>query len=108
LFTVVIQLIGLLRLLRLNMVIIHPFHRISEDACHCSALSYRQVADRDYRVPEVIDRHSFMVANPGSVEVPLLSAVPDCSLEAPSTNLTEVSSDPMCDPKEDISSDPIV
>jgi len=47
-----------------------------------------------------------MVANPGSVEVPRLSAVPDCSLEAPSTNLTEVSSDPMCDPKEDISSDP--
>jgi len=41
------------------MVIIHPFHRISEDARHCSALSYRQVADRDYRVPEVIDRHSF-------------------------------------------------
>jgi hypothetical protein len=30
-----------------------------EDARHCSALSYRQVADRDYRVPEVIDRHSF-------------------------------------------------
>jgi len=47
-----------------------------------------------------------MVANQGSVEVPLLSAVLDCSLEAPSTNLTEVSSDPMCDPKEDISSDP--
>ena len=47
-----------------------------------------------------------MVANHGSVEVPLLSAVFDCSLEAPSTNLTEVSSDPMCDPKEDISSDP--
>ena len=41
------------------MVIIHPFHCISEDARHCSALSYRQVADRDYRVPEVIDRHSF-------------------------------------------------
>ena len=41
------------------MVIIHPFHCISEDACHCSALSYRQVADCDYRVPEVIDRHSF-------------------------------------------------
>jgi len=41
------------------MVIIHPFHRISEDARHCSALSYRQVADGDYRVPEVIDRHSF-------------------------------------------------
>ena len=41
------------------MVIIHPFHYISEDARHCSALSYRQVADRDYRVPEVIDRHSF-------------------------------------------------
>jgi len=54
----------------------------------------------------VIDRHSFMVANLGSVEVPLLSAVLDCSLEAPSTNLTEVPSDPMCDPKEDISSDP--
>jgi len=88
------------------MVIIHPFYRISEDARHCSALSYRQVADRDYRVPEVINRHSFMVANPGSVEVPLLSAVLDCSLEAPSTNLTKVSSDPMCDPKEDISSDP--
>jgi len=88
------------------MVIIHPFHRISEDARHCSALSYRQVDDRDYRVPEVIDCHSFMVANQGSVEVPLLSAVPDCSLEAPSTNLTKVSSDPMCDPKEDISSDP--
>ena len=54
----------------------------------------------------MIDRHSFMVANRDSVEVPLLSAVLDCSLEAPSTNLTKVSSDPMCDPKEDISSDP--
>jgi len=41
------------------MVIIHPFHRILEDARHCSALSYRQVADRDYQVPEVIDRHSY-------------------------------------------------
>ena len=41
------------------MVIIHPFHRISEDARHCSALSYWQVADGDYRVPEVIDRHSY-------------------------------------------------
>jgi len=88
------------------MVIIHPFHRILEDARHCSALSYQQVADRDYRAPEVIDCHSFMVANPGSAEVPLLSAVLDGSLEAPSTNLTEVSSDPMCDPKDDISSDP--
>jgi len=77
------------------MVIIHPFHRILEDARHCSTLSYRQVADRDYRVPEVIDRHSFMVANQGSVEVPLLSAVLGCSLEAPSTNLTKVSSVPM-------------
>ena len=36
------------------MVIIHPFHCISEDARHCSALSYLQVADRDFRVPEVI------------------------------------------------------
>jgi len=62
LFTVVIQLIGLLRLLQFIMVIIHPFHRISEDARHCSALSYRQVADRDYRVPEVIDRHSFKLS----------------------------------------------
>ena len=41
------------------MVIIHPFHRILEVACHSSALSHRQVADCDYRVPEVIDRHSF-------------------------------------------------
>ena len=47
-----------------------------------------------------------MVANQDLVEVPLLSAVPDCSLDAPSTNLTEVSSNPMCDPKESISSDP--
>ena len=52
---------GLLRLLRFMVVIIHPFHRISEDARHCSALSYRQVADCDYRVPEVINRHSFTV-----------------------------------------------
>ena len=81
------------------MVIIHPFHRISEDARHCSALSYRQVDNRDYRVPEMIDRHSFIVANHCSVEVPLLSPVLDCGLEAPSTNLTEVCSDPMCDPR---------
>jgi hypothetical protein len=106
LFTVVIQLIGLLSVTRFIMLIIHPFHRISEDARHCSALSYRQVADCDCRVPEVIDRLSFLVANLDLVVVPLLSAVLDCSLEAPATNLAEVSSDSMCDPKEDISSDP--
>ena len=41
------------------MVVIHPFHCISEVARHSSALSHRQVADCDYRVPEVIDRHSY-------------------------------------------------
>ena len=51
------------------MVIIHPFHRISEDARHCSALSYLQVADRESRVPEVIDRHCMICTFIGVYDV---------------------------------------
>jgi hypothetical protein len=40
------------------MVIICPALRISGCAQGSSELSYRQVAARDYRVPEGIDRHS--------------------------------------------------
>jgi hypothetical protein len=40
------------------MVIICPTLCISGCAQGSSELSYRQVAARDYRVPEVIDRHS--------------------------------------------------
>jgi len=40
------------------MVIIRPALRISGCAQGSSELSYRQVAARDYRVPEGIDRHS--------------------------------------------------
>ena len=40
------------------MVIICPALRISGCAQGSSELSYRQVAGRDYRVPEGIDRHS--------------------------------------------------
>jgi hypothetical protein len=40
------------------MVIIRPALRISGCAPGSSELSYRQVAARDYRVPEGIDRHS--------------------------------------------------
>ena len=66
-----------------------------------SELSYRQVAARDYRVPEGIDRHSVMVANLGLGDVPLRGAVFDCSLEAPPPDLTKVSCDPDSDPKEE-------
>jgi hypothetical protein len=40
------------------MVIIRPALRISGCAQGSSELSYRQVAARDYRVPEATDRHS--------------------------------------------------
>ena len=40
------------------MVIIRPALRISGCAQGSSELSYQQVAARDYRVPEGIDRHS--------------------------------------------------
>ena len=83
------------------MVIIRPALRISGCAQGSSELSYRQVAARDYRVPEGIDRHSVMVANQGLGDVPLLGAVLDCSLEATPPNLTKVSSDPDMDPKEE-------
>ena len=43
------------------MVIICPALRISGCAQGSSELSYRQVAARDYRVPEGIDRHSVNV-----------------------------------------------
>ena len=83
------------------MVIICPALRISGCAQGSSELSYRQVAARDYRVPEGIDRHSVVVANLGLGDVPLLGAVLDCVLEATPPNLTEVSSDPDIDPKEE-------
>ena len=83
------------------MVIICPALCISGCAQGSSELSYRQVAARDYRVPEGIDRHSVMVANLGLGDVPLLGAVLDCSLEATPPNLTKVSSDPDMDPKEE-------
>jgi len=83
------------------MVIIRPALRISGCAQGSSELSYRQVAARDSRVPEGIDRHSVMVANLGLGDVPLLGAVLDCSLEATPPDLTEVSSDPDIDPKEE-------
>jgi len=83
------------------MVIICPALRISGCAQVSSELSYRQVAARDYRVPEGIDRHSVMVANLGLGDVPLLGAVLDCSLEATPPNLTRVSLDPDIDPKEE-------
>ena len=75
------------------MVIICPALRISGCAQGSSELSYRQVAARDYRVPEEIDRHFVMVANLGLGEVPLLGAGLDCSLEATPPNLTKVSLD---------------
>ena len=83
------------------MVIIRPALCISGCAQGSFEL-YRQVAARDYRVPEGgINRHSVMVANQGLGDVPLLGAVLDCSLEATPPNLTEVSSDPDMDPKEE-------
>jgi len=83
------------------MVIICPALCISGCAQGSSELSYRQVADRDYRVPEGINRHSVMVANLGLGDVPLPGAVLDCSLEATPPNLTKVSLDPDIDPKEE-------
>jgi len=43
------------------MVLIRPALRISGFAQGSSELSYRQVAARDYRVPEGIDRHSVKI-----------------------------------------------
>ena len=83
------------------MVIICPALRISGCAQGSSELSYRQVAARDYRVPEGIDRYSVMVANLSQGDVPLLGEVLDCSLEATPPNLTKASLDPDIDPKEE-------
>ena len=83
------------------MVIIRPALCISGCAQGSSGLSYRQVAARDYRVPEGINRHSVMVANLGLGDVPLLGAVLACSLEATPPNLTKVSLDPDSDPNEE-------
>jgi len=83
------------------MVIICPAVRIPGCVQGSSELSYRQVAARDYRVPEGIDRHSVMVANHGLGDVPLCSAVFDCSPEATTPNLAKVSLDPDSDPKEE-------
>ena len=82
------------------MVIICPALCISGCAQGSFEL-YRQVAARDYRVPEGIDRHSVMIANFGLGDVSLLGAVLDCSLEATPPNLTKVSSDPDIDPKDE-------
>jgi len=51
------------------MVILRPALRISGCAQGSSELSYRQVAARDYRVPEGINRHSVIVANLGLGDV---------------------------------------
>jgi len=76
------------------MVIICPALCIPGCVHVSSKLSYRRVAACDYRVPEGIDRYSVMVANHGLRDVPLCSAVFDCSLKATTPNLSKVSLDP--------------